>query len=95
MCFDGVATFSGKKEGVQTRMKKNSPHAIFVNCHLLQLACVRAANHKGIKHGLHNFDHPVEAFFITLQKDPRTLIQSVLNIPTEDSQAIRHPLVGS
>ena len=51
MGFDGVATFSGKKRGVRARMKKNSPHAIFVHCHLLQLACVQAANHtEGIKH---------------------------------------------
>ena len=44
--FDGVATFAGKKSGVQARLKKNAPHAIFVHCHChkLQLACVQAAN---------------------------------------------------
>ena len=42
--FDGVSTFSGKRTGVQTRIKKLSPHACFVHCHLLQLACVQAAN---------------------------------------------------
>ena len=31
MGFDGAATFSGKKKGVQARMKKNSPQAIFVH----------------------------------------------------------------
>ena len=34
-------------------MKKNSPYAIFMHCHshLLQLACVQAANHtEGNKH---------------------------------------------
>ena len=32
-------------------MKNNSPRAIFVHCHLLQLACVQTANHtEGIKH---------------------------------------------
>ena len=46
MGFNGAATFSGKKSGVQARMKKHSPHALFVHCHChqLQLACVHAAN---------------------------------------------------
>ena len=46
MGFDGAATFSGRQSGVQQRMKKHSPHAIFVHCHchLLHLACVQAAN---------------------------------------------------
>ena len=53
MGFDGAATFSGKRNGVQTLLKTNSPHSIFVHCHchLLQLACVQAANSTpGIKH---------------------------------------------
>ena len=51
--FDGAATFSGKKTGVQARLKKHAPHAVFVHCHchMLQLACVQAANSTpGIKH---------------------------------------------
>ena len=51
--FDGAATFSGKHNGVQALLKRNSPHSIFVHCHchLLQLACVQAANSTpGIKH---------------------------------------------
>lgn len=51
--FDGAATFSGKKTGVQARIKKHTPHALFVHCHchLLQLACVQAANKTpGINH---------------------------------------------
>ena len=46
MGSDGVATFSGKISGVQMRLKTNAPHALFVHrhCHLLQLACVQAAN---------------------------------------------------
>ena len=46
MGFDGAATFSGKKSGVQARLKKHAPHAVFVHCHchMLQLACVQAAN---------------------------------------------------
>ena len=44
--FDGAATIFGKKTGVQARLKKHSPHAVFVHCysHLQQLACVQAAN---------------------------------------------------
>ena len=46
MGFDGASTFSGKKIGVQARIKKHAPHAVFVHCHchMLQLACVQAAN---------------------------------------------------
>ena len=53
MEFDDASTFSGKETGVQTRIKKLATHALFVHCHchLLQLACVQAANStKGIKH---------------------------------------------
>ena len=46
MGFDGAATFSGKKIGVQARLKQHAPHALFVccHCHMLQLACVQSAN---------------------------------------------------
>ena len=46
MGFDGAATFSGDKTGVQRKLKKLSPHALFVLCccHVLQLASVQAAN---------------------------------------------------
>ena len=53
MGFDGAATFSGDKKGVQRRLKELSPHALFVHCrcHVLQLASVQAANATpGIKH---------------------------------------------
>ena len=53
MGFDGAATLSGKKSGVQARMKKYPPHALFVHCHChqLQLACVQAVNATvGIEH---------------------------------------------
>ena len=51
--FDGTATFSGRRTGVQARIKKHTPHALFVHCHchLLQLACVQSANKTpGITH---------------------------------------------
>ena len=40
MGFDGAATFSGDKTGVQRRLKELSPHALFVHClyHVVQLA---------------------------------------------------------
>ena len=46
MGFDGANTFSGNRTGVQARVKKLAPHALFVHCHchILQLACVQAAN---------------------------------------------------
>jgi len=53
MGFDGVATFAGKRTGVQAWLKDHAPHSIFVHCHYhkLQLACVQAANStNGIKH---------------------------------------------
>ena len=32
MGFDGAATFSGNKRGVQRWLKEHSPHALFVHC---------------------------------------------------------------
>ncbi len=69
------------KNGVQARMEKNSPHAIFVHCHLLQLACVQAANHtEGIKR-VYNFD--LQKFFHYSPKRSENLkeVQRVLNLP--------------
>ena len=53
MGFDGAATFSGDKTGIQRRLKELSSLALFVHfrCHVLQLASVQAANAMpGIKH---------------------------------------------
>ena len=46
MGFDGAATFSGDKTGVQRRLKEPLPHALFVHCrcHVLQRASMQAAN---------------------------------------------------
>ena len=64
-------------------MKKNSPHAIFVHCHLLQLACLQAANHtEEIKHvditliTLWKFFHYSTKRFENLKE-----VQRVLNLP--------------
>ena len=53
MGFDGSATFSGDKTGVQRWLKVLSPHALFVHCrcNVFELASVQAANSTpGIKH---------------------------------------------
>ena len=83
--FDGAATFSGRRTGVQARIKEHTPHALFVHCHchLLQLACVQAANKTpGIAH--------VYRTLITLWKhfhySPKRAeclkeVQSVLELP--------------
>ena len=46
MGFDGGATFSGDKTGVQRRLNELSPHALFVyrHCHGFQLASVQVPN---------------------------------------------------
>ena len=43
--FDGTNTMSGEKSGVQIRMRRHSPSALYVHCrcHQLQLAAVNAA----------------------------------------------------
>ena len=54
MGFDGAATFSGDKTGIQRGLKELSPHASFVycRCHVLQLASGQAANATPGKGGL-------------------------------------------
>ena len=85
MDFDGASTFSGKKTGVQTRIKKIKPHALFVRCHcyLLQLACVQAANStNGIKHvyvtltALWKFLH-----YSPKRAESLKMVQQVLDLP--------------
>ena len=43
--YDGAATFSGTKNGVQIRICTLAPRELFVHCraHVLQLCCVLAA----------------------------------------------------
>ena len=85
MGFDGAATFAGKNTGVQARLKKNSPHALYVHCHchLLQLACVQAANRTaGIEH-VYKTLMAMWKFFHYSPKRAVNLkgIQNVLNLP--------------
>ena len=65
MGFSRTPPFPGVKNGVQSLLKKNCPHSLFVycHCHRLQLACGQAANHtSGIKHVYVTFDYLVEMF---------------------------------
>ena len=85
MGFDGAATFSGKRSGVQMRLKTNAPHSLFVHCHchLLQLACVQAANNtSGIKHA-YTTTTSLWKFFHYSPKRAETLkeVQLVLDLP--------------
>ena len=74
-----------KKTGVQAKLKKNAPHAIFVHCHChkLQLACVQAANStNGIKH-VYTALTTLWKFFHNSPKRCENLkeIQKVLELP--------------
>ena len=86
MGFDGAATFSGDKTGVQRRLKELSPHALFVHCrcHVLQLvASVQAANATpGIKH-VYTTLMTLWKFFHYFPKRAESLkeIQKVLDLP--------------
>ena len=83
--FDGAATFSGKNTGVQARLKKHVPHAVFVHCHchLLQLACLQAANSTtGIKHVYSTLITPWNYFHYSPKRAQfLNEIQHVLNLP--------------
>ncbi len=84
MGFDGAATFSGRKTGVQARLKKHAPHAIFIHCHchMLQLACVQAANNTA---GIHVYTAPTTLwkYFHYSPKRTESLkeIQRALDLP--------------
>ena len=96
MDFDGAAIFPGIKTGVQARLKKHAPRAVFVHClcHLLQLACVQAANSTtGIKH-VYTTLTTLWKYFHYSRKRAESLkqIQHVLIYQKECHQAIRHLL---
>ena len=85
MGFDGASAFSGKKTGVQRRIKKLVPHALFVHCHchLLQLACVQAANStNGIKHAYVTLTTLRKFFDYSLKRaESLKMVQQVLHLP--------------
>ena len=85
MGFDGAATFSGRKTGVQARLRKLAAHALFIHCrnHRLQLACVQAANQvRIIKWVYSNLTTLWKLFYYSPQKAEHMKdIQAVLNLP--------------
>ena len=78
--FDGANTMSGKRSGVQLRLRQHSPSAIYVHCqcHQLQLAAVNAANEqmevKRVLGTLLSAKH-----FTTLQKKQRSWLRYKLS----------------
>ena len=83
--FDGASTMSGKKSGVQVRMRFQSPSALFVHCysHKLQLAAVQAADeHKEVKRVFGTLLTVWKTFHYSPKKAEKLAdIQAVLNSP--------------
>ena len=50
MGYDGAATFSSDKTGVQRSLKELSSHFVHCRCHDLQLVSVQTANATAGKH---------------------------------------------
>ena len=96
MGFEGAATFTGDKTGVQRRLKELSPHALFVHCrcHVLQLAYVQAANATpGIKH-VYLPDDILEV--LSLHPKKCSIIkgdsESIRSSRAQDCETVRHTL---
>ena len=76
----GANTMSGKRSGVQLRLRQHSPSAIYVHCrcHQLQLAAVNAANEQmGVKRVLGTLLSAKH--FTTLQKKQRSWLRYKLS----------------
>ena len=98
MGFDGAATFSGDKTGIQRLLKELSPHALFVyfHCHVLQLASVQATNATpGNKH-VYTTLITLWKFFHYSPKSAEPLIkgdsESTRSSRAQDCETIRHML---
>ena len=84
MGFDGAATFSGYKTGVQRSLKELSPHTLFVHCrcHVLQLASVQAASATpGIMHVYTTLMTLWKFFHYSPKRTESKEIQKVLDLP--------------
>ena len=71
------------KTGAQARLMKHAPYAVLVHCHLLQLACLQAANSTTeIKH-VYTTVTTLWNYFHFSPKRAKSLkeIQHVLNLP--------------
>ena len=84
MGFDGAATFSGKETGwCSSKTKETCSTAVFVHCHLLQLAYMQAANSTtGIKHVYTTLTTLWKCFHCSPKRAGSLKeIQHVLNLP--------------
>lgn len=83
--FDGTNTMSGNKSGVQIRMRRHAPSALFVHCrcHQLQLAAVHAANeHREVQRVLGTLLTIWKTFHYSPKKAEKLVeIQAVLDAP--------------
>ena len=83
--FDGTNTMSGKKSGVQIRIRYHAPSALFVHCrcHQLQLAAVHAANeHREVQKVFQTLLAIWKTFHYSPKKAENLVeIQAVLNAP--------------
>ena len=81
----GQAQWSGKKSGVQVRLRYHSPSALFVHCccHRLQLAAVQAASeHNEVKRVLVTLLTVWKTFHYSPKKAEKLVeVQAVLNAP--------------
>ena len=83
--YDGAATFSGERNGVQKRMRVHAAHSIYIHCacHRLQLASMQAANSiPEIKKMFGTMGSIWKLFFYSPKKAENLKeVQSVLKLP--------------
>ena len=76
MGFDGAATFSGKKSGVQTRLENLSLHAIYLHwgsqSHIAACMCPSCQHHSKHQESLFKFNIPMETILLFTQKSRKT-----------------------
>ena len=83
--YDGAATFSGSKSGVQKRMRVHAGHALYIHCscHRLQLASIQAAESIApIKKMFGTMESLWKLFYYSPKKaEALKDVQCVLNMP--------------
>ena len=83
--YDGAATFSGSKSGVQKRMRVHAGHALYIHCscHRLQLASIQAAESVApIKKMFGTMESLWKLFYYSPKKaEALKDVQCVLNMP--------------
>ena len=83
--YDGAATFSGCKNGVQRRIRTHSAHAVYIHCtcHRIQLASIQAAESITIINKMFGTMTNLWKLFYYSPKKAEALraVQSVLSLP--------------